>query len=34
MENLGVAGILGPSNFEWQKECFEAEFMKELDLNE
>ena len=31
MENLVV---LGPENFEWQKECCEAKFVKELDLNE
>ena len=34
MEDLGVVGILGLGNFEWQKEPFEAEFVKELDLNE
>ena len=34
MENLVVLGILGPKNFEWQKECCEAKFVKELDLNE
>ena len=34
MEDLGVVGILGLENFEWQKERFEAEFVKELDLNE
>ena len=37
MDDL-VVGILKPANFEWQKErCeaeFEAEFVKELDLNE
>ena len=32
MEDLGVVGILGFENFEWQKERFEAEFVKELDL--
>ena len=34
MGNLVVLGILGPKNFEWQKECCEAKFVKELDLNE
>ena len=34
MGDLGVVGILGLENFEWQKERFEAEFAKELDLNE
>ena len=34
MDDLGVVGILGPENFEWQKESYEAEFVKELDLNE
>ena len=34
MEDLGVVGILGLDNFEWQKERCEAEFVKELDLNE
>ena len=34
MEDLGVVGILRVENFEWQKKCFEAEFVKELDLNE
>ena len=34
MGDLGVVGILGLENFEWQKERFEAEFVKELDLNE
>ena len=34
MEDLGIVGILGLGNSEWQKECFEAEFVKELDLNE
>ena len=34
MDDLGVAGILGRENFEWQKERCEAEFVKELDLNE
>ena len=31
MRGLGVVGILGLENFEWQKERFEAEFAKELD---
>ena len=31
MGDLGVVGILGLENFEWQKERFEAEFAKELD---
>ena len=34
MEDLGVVGILGPENFEWEKERCEAEFVKYLDLNE
>ena len=34
MDDLGVVGILGPENFEQQKESCEAEFVKELDLNE
>ena len=36
MVNLGVIGILGLENFvfDWQKECCEAEFVEELDLNE
>ena len=34
MEDLGVVGILGIENFEWQKDCYEAEFAKELDLND
>ena len=34
MGDLGVVGILMLENSEWQKECFEAEFAKELDLNE
>ena len=33
MGDLGVVGILGLENFEWQKDRFEAEFAKELDLN-
>ena len=33
MEDLGVVGILGPENFEWQKKRYKAEFAKELDLN-
>ena len=32
--DLGVVGIWGLENFEWHKERFEAEFAKELDLNE
>ena len=31
---LGVVGILGPENFERRKESCEAEFAKELGLNE
>ena len=31
MGDLGVVGILGPENFEWQKEHFEVEFAKDLD---
>ena len=34
MDDLGVVGILGLENFERQKESCEAEFVKELDLNE
>ena len=34
MDDLGVLGILGPENFERQKENCEAEFVKELDFNE
>ena len=34
MEDSGVVRILGLENFEWQKERFEAELGKELDLNE
>ena len=34
MKDLGVLGILGLESFKWQKECFEAEFVKKLDLNE
>ena len=34
MDDLGVAGILGPERFEWQIESCGAEFAKELDLNE
>ena len=34
VDDLGVVGILGPENFEQQKESCEAEFVKELDLNE
>ena len=33
-QDLGVVEILGLENFEGQKECCEAEFVKELDLNE
>ena len=33
MGDLGVVGILGLENFKWEKECSEAEFVKELDLN-
>ena len=32
MDDLGV--VVGLENFERQKESFEAEFVKELDLNE
>ena len=32
MEDLGVVEILGFENSEWQKERFESEFVKELDL--
>ena len=28
MEDLGVVGILEPENFEWKKECLEADFVK------
>ena len=28
MEDLGVVGVLGPENFEWEKERCEAEFVK------
>ena len=31
MRDLGVVGILGLENFEWQKKRFEVEFAKELD---
>ena len=34
MDDLGVVGILGFENFEQQKESCEAEFVKEVDLNE
>ena len=34
MDDLGVVGILEPDNFERQKESCEAEFVKELGLNE
>ena len=34
MDDLGVVGVLGLENFEQQKEGYEAEFVKELDLNE
>ena len=34
MDDLGVAEILGPKNIERQKQSCEAEFVKELDLNE
>ena len=34
MDDLGVAGTLGPENFEQEKESCEAEFVKELNLNE
>ena len=34
MDDSGVVGILGLDNFERQKESCEAEFVKELDLNE
>ena len=34
MDDLGVVGILGLENFERQKESCEAEFVKELGLNE
>ena len=33
MDDLGVVGILGPENFEWQKKSCQVEFVKELDLN-
>ena len=33
MGDLGVVGILGLENFKWEKECSEAEFVKELNLN-
>ena len=33
MDDLGVVVILGFENFDWQKELWEAEFVKELDLN-
>ena len=32
MDDLRVVGILGPENFEGQKERCEAEFVEELDL--
>ena len=31
--DLGVVEILGPENFEWEKERCEAEFVKELDFS-
>ena len=34
MDDLEIVGILGPENFESKKERCEAEFVKELDLNE
>ena len=34
MDDLGVVEILEPDNFERQKESCEAEFVKELGLNE
>ena len=34
MDDLRVVGILGPENFEWQKERCEVEFVEKLDLNE
>ena len=34
MDDLGVVGILGLENFERQKDNCEAEFVKELGLNE
>ena len=34
MDDLEVVGILGPDNFQRQKEICEAEFAKELYLNE
>ena len=34
MDDLRVVGILGPENFECQKERCEVEFVKKLDLNE
>ena len=34
MDYFGVVGILRPENLERQKESCEAEFVKELDLNE
>ena len=34
IDDLGVVGIVRPKNFEWQKECCEGEFAKELDLND
>ena len=30
----GVGGITGPENFEWQKQCCEVAFVKEVDLND
>ena len=30
MGDLGVAGMLGLENFEWQKEHFEAEFLRSV----
>ena len=34
MDDLRVVGILGPEKFEQQKESCEAEYVKELGLNE
>ena len=34
MDDLGVVRILRPEKFERQKESCEAEFVKELGLNE
>ena len=34
MEDIGIVGLLGLENFEWQKERCEAELVKKLDLHE